>query len=502
MKTHIKNIKNLLLLPVLIAGINLLSAGSATAQAFATVHNFTASGDGAYPQASLVLSGNTLFGTASQGGFAEGTVFAVSADGTGFTNLHGFAGGLGAPFDLDGGVPVAALILAANTLYGTASVGGYGTGSYGTGGYGTIFKVNTNGTGYATLYNFSVPYNNSNSDGANPFAGLTPSGNTLYGTAIHGGNYSYGAVFAINPDGTGFTNLHSFSGHPDDGANPQAGLVSSGNTLYGTATHGGSSDNGAVFAVNSDGTGFSILYNFSALNNSTNGDGANPQAGLILSGNTLYGTATYGGNSGNGTVFAVKTDGTTFTNLHNFTGLNNYTNSDGAYPKAELTLAGNTLYGTAFGGGSSGNGTVFAVKTNGTGFTTLHSFTASAYDPTKYASTNSDGANPQAGLLLSGSTLYGTANGGGGSGYGTVFSLSFRPQLAITPSGIPRSGIILSWPTNVAGFDCTCYTLQSTTNLGPSAVWATNSPAPVVIGNQNVVTNPMSGPQQFYRLVH
>jgi hypothetical protein len=58
-------------------------------------------------------------------------------------------------------------------------------------------------------------------------------------------------------------------------------------------------------------------------------------------------------------------------------------------------------------------------------------------------------------------------------------------QLTIIPSG-----------TNAVGF-----TLQSTTNL-VSPVWSTNSPAPVVIGGQNVVTNPLTGPQQFYRLIH
>ena len=99
----------------------------------------------------------------------------------------------------------------------------------------------------------------------------------------------------------------------------------------------------------------------------------------------------------------------TFTNLHSFTLLNNYTNSDGARPYAGLILSGNTLYGTAFYGGSSGNGTVFAVHTNGTGFTNLHSFTAFSV----LSSTNSDGANPEAGLILSGNTLYGTAYGGG-----------------------------------------------------------------------------------------
>jgi hypothetical protein len=57
-----------------------------------------------------------------------------------------------------------------------------------------------------------------------------------------------------------------------------------------------------VFAVNTDGTGFTNLYTFSTPDGGTygdNGDGAYPQAGLILSGSTLYGTAEIGGASGN-----------------------------------------------------------------------------------------------------------------------------------------------------------------------------------------------------------
>src|SRR6266481_773500 len=81
--------------------------------------------------------------------------------------------------------------------------------------------------------------------------------------------------------------------------------------------------NGTVFAVNTDGTGFTNLYGFTAssINPSgvyTNHDGAGLSAGLTLSGKTLYGTATYGGSSGRGTVFRVNTDGTGFTNLHSF----------------------------------------------------------------------------------------------------------------------------------------------------------------------------------------
>ena len=184
-----------------------------------------------------------------------------------------------------------------------------------------------------------------------------------------------------------FTTLYSFTGtySPDytnsDGANPYAGLLLSGNTLYGTADDGGSSGNGTVFAVNTNGTGFTNLHSFTAMSGAslTNSDGAYPDADLILSGNTLYGTAGSGGSSGNGTVFKVNTDGTGFTNLHSFSAVPDsspFTNSDGAYPDVGLILSGNTLYGTTHFGGSSGNGTVFAVNTDGTGFTNLHSFTA------------------------------------------------------------------------------------------------------------------------------
>src|SRR5258705_479661 len=72
------------------------------------------------------------------------------------------------------------------------------------------------------------------------------------------------------------------------------------------------------------------------------------RAGLILSGNTLFGTARLGGSSNGGTVFAVNTDGTDFTILHRFTipafdsSSGNYTNTDGAQPKSGLVLSGNT----------------------------------------------------------------------------------------------------------------------------------------------------------------
>src|ERR1035441_1731174 len=86
---------------------------------------------------------------------------------------------------------------------------------------------------------------------------------------------------------------------------------------------------------------------------------------------------------GLGLTFASTITAQTFMTLHSFTG---FTDSDGAAPNG-LILLGNTLFGTAYYGGSSdsGNGTVFAFDTNGTVFTHLHSFTATYY------TTNSDG---------------------------------------------------------------------------------------------------------------
>jgi uncharacterized repeat protein (TIGR03803 family) len=274
-----------------------------------------------------------------------------------------------------------------------------------------------------------------------------------------------------------------------DGGLPSGTLILSGNTLYGTAGTYGINGAGTVFAINTNGTGFTNLYSFTAVSPPTargiNSDGAHPTAGLILSGNTLYGTAGQGGSSGYGTVFAVNTDGMVFTNLHSFTAAPAplFTNSDGAGPNAGLILSGNTLYGTAAGGGISGNGTMFSINTNGTSFTVLHSFTADIYN------TNSDGATIAAGLILSGNTLYGTAYNGGSSGNGTVFSLSLPlPQLTITYVG---NQSIVSWPSPVTG-----WTLQTNNNL-VTGTWGNYAGS---VSNNSVTNSPPRG-NIFFRLM-
>src|SRR5204863_8842533 len=112
-------------------------------------------------------------------------------------------------------------------------------------------------------------------------------------------------------------------------------------------------------------------------------------------------------------------------------------------------------------------------------FAVLYSFTATN------SSTNLDGAHPVGGLISSGSTSYGTASAGGTSGYGTIFSLLMPSPLSIAQLG---TNVVLTWPTNAAGFGP-----HKTTSFG--STW-TN------VSGQYSVTNPASAARTFYRLLH
>lgn len=289
---------------------------------------------------------------------------------------------------------------------------------------------------------------------------------------------------AVKP-GSDFTNLHNFTSG-GSGKIPPAGLILSGNTLFGTT--GGTSDTGGtVFRANTDGSDFTNRYTF------TNGiDGDAPDPGLIVSGSTLYGTTAGGGGSGTGTVFSINTDGSGFTNLHSFaaaSGRNNglTVNSDGASPAWGVTLSGNTLYGTTWEGGSSGSGTLFRINTNGSQFATLYSFTALGG-----LEANSDGAGPKGLLILSGNTLYGTASGGGSGGTGTVFALALPwPSLGIVPAG---NQVVLSWPASAPNF-----VLQTATDLA-SGSWSNITNGIVSDGTNYFSTNAVTSQNAFFRL--
>jgi|ERR1044071_5478659 uncharacterized repeat protein (TIGR03803 family) len=455
------------------------SVASLYCQEFTNLYNFRDT-DGASPFAALSFSGSTLYGTTSlRGSFDQGTVFAMSTDGVSFQTIHTFSA-VNNETNADGSYPVAPVLVSGQTLYGTASGGG-------SSGNGTVFAVKGDSSGFTNLHNFT------SIDGTSP-AGLTLSSGILYGIAQEGGTSQKGTIFKVSTNGGDFSILHNFHG-TDDGVNPSGCLVISGTRLYGVAAYGGMNGNGTVFAMNTDGSGFVRLHDFSTTSGGpfyTNYDGINPFAALTLSGDTLYGTASYGGDYGNGTIFTVCTNGTNFSVLHSFSTLQNEpstglaTNNDGGGPTG-LVLSGNILYGTTGFGGNRANGTVFQVNTNGTHFATLHSFTQNnnAYG------TNSDGADPIGGVVLSNGALYGTANFGGVFGNGTIFRISVRPTLITQMVG---TNLLLTWQSNFSGFN-----LESTTNL-TLPMWTNVSPSPVIVSGRNTVTNQILGGQRFYRL--
>ncbi len=383
-------------------------------------------------------SDGAFYGRTQNGGtFNHGTVFKLSADGAELTILHSFPGSEGYfIIGPDGANPQESLVQGYDgALYGTTYYGGPSN-------VGTVFKLATDGTGFTTLHSFTGP------DGTIPLAALVQGADgALYGTTSSGGASDKGTVFKLASDGTGFTTLHSFTG--SDGASPQGLVPGSDGILYGTTHHGGASDKGTVFKLAADGSGFATLHSF------TGSDGTAPWAGVIQGADgALYGTTRYGGISDKGTVYKLATDGTGFIILHSFTG------ADGADPLSVLVLGSNgALYGTTLKGGTSGVGTVFKLAPDGTGFTTLHSFTGIAFDgaypqvgliqgldgafygttgstvfrvepdgvgyTTFYAFTGSEGSTPSAALVQGADgALYGTTTSGGFSGVGTVFKLS------------------------------------------------------------------------------
>jgi uncharacterized repeat protein (TIGR03803 family) len=336
-----------------------------------------------------VILGLTLL-TGPPPAFSDGTLFRLSTDGTGYTTSRLFGP------DPDGAAP-SSLALSGGQLYGTTRGGGISR-------RGTVYKVNPDGSGYTILQQFDELGVGilTNINGVAP-GKLLVDGSSLFGINEYGGIEGSGTVYRMNADGTGirvlktFNAVEAFGSRTNIGGAVPSNLILADDFLIGATALGGSNGFGTVFRLNKDGSGFRVLKEFGA-------------GSLTLSGTTLYGTGD--------ALFSMNIQSLKSVTLREFSPTTYdpvsgwFTNSEGSGIIGEFTVAGDSIYGTATGGGHSGLGTVFRMKTDGTGFVTLKHFEGS------------DGARPTQGVKLSGGVLYGVTALGGTFQQGTVFRLS------------------------------------------------------------------------------
>src|ERR1700678_3204267 len=102
-----------------------------------------------------------------------------------------------------------------------------------------------------------------------------------------------------------------------------------------------------------------VLYNFT--------NGGSPYGALLLSGNVFYGTTYNGGINNQGSVFSINKDGSGFKDLWDFkdSASQSNGNANGEYSYSTLVLIGNRLYGMTYEGGANDGGVIFSVNKNG-----------------------------------------------------------------------------------------------------------------------------------------
>jgi uncharacterized repeat protein (TIGR03803 family) len=385
-----KLLKTALLSSALVVSIPFAAANAA---GFKVLHNFVGgSGDGASPLAGVAPApkGGLYIATDGGGSSNLGTLTLLNKNGTSNV-LHSFAGGSdGQNAD---GTPLQ-WTSNDNNIYGTTQFGG-------SAGCGTIYKYAPSSGAYAQVHAFGC-----GTDGAFPFAGLTDTGfGYLIGTGYNGGPNDDGTIIYLTNTGNSGSSCY-FSG--SDGKNPYARVITANGSSYTVTTAGGANDLGVVTSYPGESCTTKILHTFAG----GSSDGATPYGALLQYNNALYGTASKGGSSGLGVVFRMSLDGSNYTVLHSFQGINR--NSDGSFPHSGLTLnqKDGMLYGTTINGGNStDSGTVFRIDPT------------TGAEKVVYAFGGGDGAHPYGDLYIAKGKIYGTTVAGGASNLGVVFSL-------------------------------------------------------------------------------
>lgn len=322
----------------------------------------------------LLLDDEDIYVTDAEYGRHEGGVLNLfDTNGFGAATYH-FG------YSINGFRPGGGVIKASDgKIYGTTIIGG-------TSGNGTIYSSNADGTGFIRLHEFT------DLEGYEPAGNLLEaSDGKLYGACRFGDTHS-GILYRLDKNGSNFQVILRFDG-VIDGNSPMGSLIEDASgVLYGTTFYS-FQVGGTVFKVNKDGTGYQVLKSFSG----SGTDLSYPYNGVRLSKGYLYGCAGLGGTEGKGGIFRIKTDGTGYQVLHEFTSAT----GGGSLPVGTILIASNgKLYGVCASGGTNGDGALFSVDTTGSNFNVHHNFTMAI-----------NGAYPWGGLIqASDGLIYGTTS--------------------------------------------------------------------------------------------
>lgn len=355
----------------------------------------------------LILgSDGKVYGSAFDGGAnGVGTLFGLSASGTGFATIHDFATATGSR-------PAAAPIEGSDgLLYGITSSGGTPANTSG-----VLYSITKAGTGYTVLREFS----STGFEGADGQSSLLEgSDGKLYGIVSQGGPAGGGTIFRVDKNGGGFVTLKLFANEGTDGSDSIGHLIQgTDGRLYGVNRLGGNSSGGTIFRLDTDGNNFQVIRHMTPAT-----DGGELIAGLLQgSDGKLYGAANTGGAESGGTLFSLNLDGTGFLVLKAFS---NASPNDGLNPQSGLVEGvDGRLYGACLNGGTTGSGTLFSIAKNGTGFQLLHTFDGTT------------SANPFNDLVeVSPGNFFGSTVGGAGLDKDVIFRLAVPlapPVLTIT----------------------------------------------------------------------
>jgi uncharacterized repeat protein (TIGR03803 family) len=191
----------------------------------------------------------------------------------------------------DGGRANAILQGSDGNFYGTAVVSSEGAGNDGGG---TVFSLTPAGD-FKLLYQFVPGPQNNYANGNGPGLLVQGPDGKLYGITGAGGSHNDGVVFRLNMDGSGFQVIHSFCSKVNckDGVVPSSLLVGADGNLYGTTIGGGAGHTGtcagggcgAIFSVTPSTGAYKVVFSF------TNAakQGYEPTSLMLGPGGSLYG---------------------------------------------------------------------------------------------------------------------------------------------------------------------------------------------------------------------